>query len=95
MNKMKRILVGAADHLELPADILAGIPKIELTGFHEFSIEEHKGLLEYEKEQIGIETCLGKVFVFGKGLSIKLMNRHRLTVKGDLMSVQLGESRGE
>lgn len=92
MNRARRFLVDAAGYLELPADILAGIPKMEITGFQEFSIEAHKGILEYEKDQIGIETDLGKVYILGKNLTIKLMNRHRLTIKGSLSSVRMGDS---
>lgn len=49
MNRARKLLSSTAAFLELPADVLAGIPKMELIGFQEFSIEPHKGLLEYEK----------------------------------------------
>jgi len=92
MNRVRKLLVDAAGYLELPANILAGVPKMELTGFQEFSIESHKGLVEYEKKQIGIETDLGKVWIVGNDLTIKLMNRQRLTIKGDLYAVHMGDT---
>ena len=46
MNKAKKLLSDAAQRLELPADIAAGLPKMELTGTVEFSLEPHRGLLE-------------------------------------------------
>ena len=91
MNKARKILMDAAGYLDLPADVLAAVPKMEVTGFCEFSIEPHKGLLEYEKEQIGIETNLGKIRIVGTDLTIKLMNRNRITVSGELHSVYLRE----
>lgn len=95
MNKARKILMDAAGHLDLPADILAAVPKMEVTGFQEFSIEPHRGLLEYEKEQIGIETNLGKIQIIGSGLNIKLMNRNRITISGDLHAVRLREDCNE
>ena len=91
MNKARKFLVNTASLLELPADVLAGVPKIEVVGFRECSIEPHKGLLEYEKEQIIIETELGKVCILGSGLTIKLMNSSRITVRGQMYAVELQE----
>ena len=91
MNKARKFLMDAAGHLDIPADILAAVPRMEVTGFQEFCIEPHKGLLEYEKEQIGIETNMGRVRVIGAGLTIKLMNRNKIIIAGDLHSVCMGE----
>ena len=90
MNRARSLLVNVADRFELPVDVLAGIPKIEMIGFHEIRIETHKGLLEYEKEQIGIETIIGKIVISGKDLTIVLMNRYRIAVKGSISSVSIG-----
>lgn len=91
MNKARKFLANTAGFLELPADVLAGVPKMEMTGFREFSIEPHKGLLEYEREQITIETDLGRVCLLGKELTIRLMNSSRITIRGQLNAVELRE----
>ena len=91
MNKARKFLMDAAGHLDLPADILAAVPKMEVIGFREFSVEPHKGLLEYEKAQIGIETNMGRIRIVGSDLTIKLMNRNRITISGELHSVCLRE----
>ena len=94
MNKARQFLANTAGLLELPADVLAGVPKIEMTGFQEFSIEPHHGLMEYEKEQITIDTVLGRVDLLGRGLTIRLMNSSRITIRGELYAVQLREGSG-
>lgn len=91
MNKARRLLMDTAMRWDLPADALAGVPRMELTGFQEFSVEPHRGLLEYEKDRIGIETSLGKVWLLGRGLSIKVMNRETITIRGELCALHLGE----
>lgn len=89
MNKTRRFLANTAGLLELPADVLAGVPKMELIGFQEFSIEPHKGLLEYEKDQIIIETQIGRIRLAGRELTIRLMNSSRITIRGWLYLVEL------
>lgn len=91
MNRAKQFLADAAGRLELPADVLAGIPKMELTGFREFSIEPHQGLVEYEREKISIASDLGRIEVLGRDLTIKLMNRQRITIRGSMTAVALQE----
>lgn len=93
MNRARRFLANTAGFLELPADVLAGMPKIELVGFREFSIEPHKGLLEYEKDQIIIETQIGRIRLAGQELTIHLMNSSRITIRGWLYLVELQEGR--
>jgi len=91
VNKMRKILSDTADYFALPADLIAGIPKLEVIGTQEFSIEPHNGLIEYATEQIQIETAIGSVVLGGKNLTIKLMNRKRITVYGNLYMVKLQE----
>ena len=93
MNRARKILADAAERLELPAEVLAGVPKMELTGFQQFSIELHKGLMEYEKDRISIESDLGPILILGSGLTIQLMNRQRITIRGKLFAVELQKER--
>ena len=92
MNRAKKFLIDAAGQLDLPADILASVPRMEVVGLREFSIEPHNGLLKYEKEQIGIETAVGKICICGTDLTIKLMNKNKITVYGDLRTLYLQEN---
>ncbi len=91
MNRAKKFLANTAGFLEIPGDILAGMPKMELTGFREFSIEAHQGLMEYDKAQITIDTGVGRVNLLGRELTIRLMNSNRITICGDLYALELQE----
>ncbi len=84
--------MNCAGRLDLPSDIVAGVPRLELVGFREFSVEPHGGLLEYEKEQICISSTMGNICVFGNNLTIKLMNRERISVCGEILGIQLQEN---
>ncbi len=42
----------AAEALDLPGDVLAGLPRMELIGSGEFWMEGHRGILSYGEEEI-------------------------------------------
>lgn len=91
MNRTRKFLAEAAEYLDLPGDVLAGLPRMELTGFQEFAIEPHKGLIEYERKQITIETVVGRVGIAGQELTIRLMNSNRIVIGGRICGVELTE----
>lgn len=95
MRGIRKLLTDAADRLELPADIVAGVPRIELIGSERCSVEPHGGLLEYGLQRITVATASGYVTVQGEGLSIHAMNRLRLTITGRITALQMENDRHE
>lgn len=89
MNKAKQLLVQASQKLELPADIVAGVPRIDVIGTDTCSVEPHRGLLEYSGERISVSTSIGAVTLLGDGLEIKQMNTERITIAGKLHRLEL------
>ncbi len=91
MNKARKLLVQASQRLDLPPDVVAGVPRIELIGLAELSLEPHKGLLEYSEDRISVSTSIGNVTAVGTDLVIKRMNASRITVVGAIHQIQLME----
>lgn len=89
MNLGKRLLLEVSEKLALPADVLAGVPRIEILGSSEFCMEPHKGLLEYGTNQVTIRTNQGAVTIYGADLKIRLMNGERIVVGGSIETVDL------
>ena len=81
--------------LELPADVLAGVPKMELIGTDLFRMEPHKGLLEYDTSQIRIASTIGIVCVIGSELRIKQMNYSQITIIGHIRVLKVGNNSDE
>lgn len=48
------LLEKTAELFDLPADALAGLPKVELVGDRELRIENHRGILAYGTEEIHV-----------------------------------------
>lgn len=74
--------------LELPKDIMLGLPKMTMIGNMELHIENHKGIIEYSKEIIRINTSEGILKITGKMMSIKNIVTEELTIKGELISIE-------
>ena len=88
MKKTIDVLRKSAGVLDLPADILAGLPRIDWVVGSELSVEPHNGLLSYGMEEITIQTRAGVLAVRGKELGLKLMNSSRITISGKVCSVE-------
>ena len=92
MDKKPRrsgLLEKAADALDLPADALAGLPRLELIGDGELRMEPHRGILAYGPEEIHISAGKLLVMVKGEGLELRAMNPTQLLITGRITAVEL------
>lgn len=81
---LRSYLAGLSLRLGLPADVAAGLPRIELSGFHACSIDKHTGILEYTRERVVVGLNIGQLQIVGSGLEITHMHRERLSVTGSI-----------
>ena len=72
----------AAETFDLPADALAGLPKLELVGDGELRVENHKGILAYGTEEIHISGGKMILKVRGADLELRSMNAGELLITG-------------
>ncbi len=85
----RQLLSHAADRLELPADLVAGLPRLELTGFSKLAIERHNGIREYGTERIVVEVNMGAVVVEGLDLTVRSMDHAQIVLTGQITAVRL------
>lgn len=84
-----KLLERAAEALDLPADLAAGVPRVELIGRHELRMENHRGILAYGQEEIHISGGELILRVRGSGLQLRAMNVGELRITGTIASVEL------
>ena len=90
MEEYRRgLLERTAEALDLPGDVLAGLPHIELTGNRELRMENHKGILAYGEEEIRISGGKLEITVRGRGLELRAMNAGELLITGAIRGVDL------
>lgn len=77
-----------AERFDLPADALAGMPKLTITGKARVLIENHKGLIEYGQERIEVNGGRVRIRVYGGDLELRAMNKDDLVITGIISSVE-------
>ena len=78
----------AADAFELPADTVAGVPKVTITGGNRVLVENHRGILEYGREFIAVNGGKVKLCINGDSLELLAMSRGELLIKGTIYSTE-------
>lgn len=88
MKREKRVLSEAAELFDLPADLVAGLPHVEVMGSSYFYMERHRGILSYSGEEIDINGEAGIVRIFGKDLELTSMTGDQLRIQGSISRVE-------
>jgi len=79
----------AAGLLDLPADALAGLPRLELVGDNELRIENHRGILAYGHEEIHVSGGVFLLKITGCDLELRAMTGLELLITGHIQNIQL------
>ncbi len=92
MDKKPRkasFLEKTAQMFDLPGDLVAGLPRLDLTGDRELRMENHKGILAYGSEEIHISG--GKLIfkVRGQKLELRSMNASELLITGEIQGIDI------
>ena len=88
MKREKSILSEAAELFDLPADVVAGLPHIEMVGSGHFYMEHHQGILSYSGEEIAINGDKMIVRVIGENLELVSMTGDALRIQGTIRRVE-------
>ncbi len=88
-GRREGLLEKTAEVFDLPGDVVAGLPRVELTGDRELRMENHKGILAYGSEEIHISGGKLIVKVRGDHLELKAMNASELRISGNIAGVDL------
>ena len=78
----------AAELFDLPPDLVAGLPHIEVVGNTHFYMERHKGILSYSGEEIDINGEKTIVRVYGENLELMSMTGDQLRIRGTISRVE-------
>ena len=82
------VLDTVAELFDLPADVVAGLPRLEMVGSRQLYLEHHTGLLAYTEEQIDANTAAGVLRVRGDRLTLLAMTAEELRIGGRIDAVE-------
>ena len=83
------VLGSVAELFDLPADVVAGLPRLELVGDGELRVENHKGILAYGDQEIQVSGGVFLIQIRGSGLELRAMTGLELLITGHITGVQL------
>ena len=82
------VLTSVAELFDLPADLLAGLPRLEMVGGRQLYLEHHTGLLSYSEQQIDANTSAGVLRIRGERLTLMAMTAGELRIGGRIDSLE-------
>lgn len=88
-SRRVRFLERTAEVFDLPADAVAGVPRLELVGDGELRVENHKGILAYGREEIHVSGGIYLIKVMGQELELRAMTGLELLITGKITQITL------
>ena len=84
LNEKKEQL---ADLFSLPHDIVCGASNVSIIGSTRIIIENYKGILEYDNEEILLQGKHCKIKITGNCLKIRCYNEEEMVIDGRIDGV--------
>ena len=88
-GRREGLLERTAQFFDLPADVVAGVPRLELVGTGELRMEHHKGILAYGDREIHISGGAFVVKVAGRELELRAMTGLEVLITGKIEQILL------
>ena len=86
INKGKEIIM---NRMDIPKDFIYDLPKISILGKEEITIENHKGIISFEKNLVKISTINGNITIKGSDFEILYIATTTIVINGKCTSVEL------
>lgn len=90
MRQIRQSLQAVLSAADFPAEILTGVPVVEIKGTTEAEVIHHRGILRYEPNEIHVASSIGAVRIIGENMTIVRMNRERIVLRGRVFQVSVG-----
>lgn len=87
-KKGKGLLLRASEVFEVPGEAALGVARVTVTGAKKVHIENHRGLIEYGPETIGVNAGGMTVKLRGRDMEISAMSDMELVVTGKILGVE-------
>lgn len=79
-----------AQWMDIPADALTTLPRLELVGDRELRLENHKGILAYGSQEIHVSGGAFLLKITGRDLELRAMTGLELLITGKIEQISLG-----
>ena len=87
-DKVDEIKSNISEIFELPKDIVMDLPKISVIGNIQVIISNHKGIIEYSKEILRINTNSGIIKITGSEMYLRTILTEEIIVAGIIDKIE-------
>ena len=84
------LVKSVTDRLELPKDMMFGVPILTITGQNDLTVENYKGILEYREDKIRLSLKQGQVEICGTHLKIEYYTGKDMKISGQIDKLEYG-----
>ena len=84
INSAKEVL---ARKLDFPKEIMLDLPRITITGDNEIDIENHKGIMLFEEDEVKINSKVGFIVIKGSRFEILFIGGNTISISGNFKSI--------
>ncbi|WP_353096079.1 sporulation protein YqfC [Tissierella praeacuta] len=88
-RQIENVKYNISEVLELPIDIMMDLPRLTVIGNVEASLLNHKGIIEYTKETIRVNTKSGIFKITGEDLEIKTILSEEIIIVGLIKDIEI------
>lgn len=78
-----------ADIFDFPQDLVADLFRLTLLGRGQLFVENHKGIILYDRELIRISVKGGEIVVKGQDLQVRTVYAHEIFIEGLIDNIGL------
>ena len=72
--------------IDIPEEVVLDLPKITIIGKDEITIENHRGIIKFEKDIIEVNSKIGKIIINGIDFEILYISSKTCNVSKYLLS---------
>jgi len=72
-----------------PKEVTSGVPRITLTGHERLHVEQHRGLVACQPEEICFRTSIGLLHISGEGLHFMRYSSEEALIGGLIRSIAI------
>ncbi len=72
-----------------PLELTSDLPKITMLGSQQVHIEQHKGLVVYQEDEVALQTSAGLLKLHGANLSFALYTSGEALITGKIDGISL------
>ncbi|HYH02081.1 MAG TPA: YabP/YqfC family sporulation protein [Bacillota bacterium] len=88
-EKTNSVGIKLAQLLDIPLDTAVDWPTIIMNANRSVSVQNHRGVIEYDQNMVRINTKLGELALYGEKLTLVSALKEEVVVEGRIVRVEL------